>query len=93
MDDLIKTVATFFEVDISQMTGKRRNRQIVRPRQVCMWLARELMGSTLEEIGNCFGGRDHTTVLYAFNKIEAEMESDPTLKQQVEEIRKRITTK
>jgi chromosomal replication initiator protein len=51
------------------------------------------MGSTLEEIGNCFGGRDHTTVLYAFNKIEAEMESDPTLKQQVEEIRKRITTK
>lgn len=90
VDGILQTVAEFYALDPAQLTGKRRSRQIVRPRQVAMYLARELLGTTLDEIGRSFGGRDHSTVLHACNKMDADCQADPSLQQEVQEIRRRL---
>lgn len=69
MDNIQKTVAEYFKIKVSDLLSKRRTRSIARPRQVAMALSRELTSHSLPEIGEGFGGRDHTTVLHACNKI------------------------
>ncbi len=69
LDLIQKTVADYFRIKVSDMFSQRRNRAIARPRQVAMWLARELTDRSLPEIGDAFGGRDHTTVLHACRTI------------------------
>ena len=69
IDNIQKTVAIYFNIKISDMVSKRRNRTIARPRQMAMALAKELTNHSLPEIGDAFGGRDHTTVLHACRKI------------------------
>ncbi|MFN3884412.1 MAG: chromosomal replication initiator protein DnaA [Rhodocyclaceae bacterium] len=69
-----KTVADYFKIKVADMYSKKRSRNIARPRQVAMWLARELTPHSLPEIGEAFGGRDHTTVLHACRTI-AELRS------------------
>lgn len=64
-----KTVADFFKIKVAEMYSQKRTRAIARPRQVAMWLARELTAHSLPEIGEAFGGRDHTTVMHACRTI------------------------
>ena len=74
--DLIQnTVAEYFGVDISAMKTKKRTRAIAYPRQLAMYISRELTDHSLPDIGSCFGGRDHTTVLHACDKIGKEVDS------------------
>ena len=64
-----KTVADYYKLKVAEMYSKKRNRTIARPRQIAMWLARDLTHHSLPEIGEAFGGRDHTTVLHACRTI------------------------
>jgi len=70
MDNIMKTVAEYYKIKISELLSKRRNRSIARPRQVAMALCKELTNHSLPEIGETFGGRDHTTVLHACRQIK-----------------------
>jgi len=79
IDDIIKTVTDRYSVRLSDLQGKRRNRSIALPRQICMYLARKLTSLSLEEIGGYFGGRDHTTVLHATRTIETIQEQEAEL--------------
>ena len=81
IENIQKTVADFFKIKISDMYSKRRPANIARPRQIAMYLAKELTQKSLPEIGDLFGGRDHTTVLHAVRKITAERSQDSELNQ------------
>lgn len=70
IDNIQRTVAEYFNIKMADMLSKRRNRSIARPRQMAMALAKELTNHSLPEVGDAFGGRDHTTVLHACRKIE-----------------------
>ncbi len=76
MDNIQRTVAEYYNIKISDILSKRRNRTIARPRQMAMSLAKELTNHSLPEIGEAFGGRDHTTVLHACRKIAELRESN-----------------
>ncbi len=69
IDNIKKTVAEYFKIRVADLLSKRRSRSITRPRQIAMALAKELTNHSLPEIGDAFGGRDHTTVLHAVRKI------------------------
>ena len=75
IDNIQRTVAEYYNIKISDILSKRRNRTIARPRQMAMCLAKELTNHSLPEIGDAFGGRDHTTVLHACRKIAELKES------------------
>jgi chromosomal replication initiator protein len=77
IDNIQRTVAEYYNIKMSDILSKRRNRTIARPRQVAMALAKELTNHSLPEIGDAFGGRDHTTVLHACRKI-AELKESST---------------
>ena len=76
IDNIQKTVSEYYKIRASEMLSSKRSRMIARPRQVAMALAKELTNHSLPEIGEAFGGRDHTTVLYATRKIAELRETD-----------------
>ena len=76
IDNIQKTVAGYFKIRVGDLLSKKRSRSIARPRQVAMALAKELTNHSLPEIGDAFGGRDHTTVLHGCRRIEALRETD-----------------
>lgn len=76
LDSIQKTVAEYFKIRVSDLLSKKRTRSIARPRQIAMALAKELTNHSLPEIGEAFGGRDHTTVLHACRKIAELLETD-----------------
>lgn len=86
VDSIQRKVADFFDLSLHDLKTKRRNKNIVLPRQVAMYLARELTNQSLPEIGELFGGKDHTTVLHAWNKIKNALSSDSDLKHMVDKI-------
>ncbi len=71
IDNIQKTVAEYYKIKLADLLSKRRSRSVARPRQLAMALAKELTNHSLPEIGDAFGGRDHTTVLHACRKIRA----------------------
>lgn len=77
VENIQKTVADFFSIKVADMYSKRRPANIARPRQIAMYLAKELTQKSLPEIGELFGGRDHTTVLHAVRKITADRSKNP----------------
>ncbi len=79
IESIQKTVAEYFQIRSSDMLSAKRSRSIARPRQIAMTLAKELTNHSLPEIGNAFGGRDHTTVIHANRKIKELRESDPRI--------------
>ena len=81
-----RAVAQFFDIRLSDLLGPRRPKTIAYPRQIAMYLSRELTPSSLPEIGQGFGGRDHGTVLHAHRKIKSKAESDPQLRQVIRSI-------
>jgi chromosomal replication initiator protein len=76
IENIQKTVADYYKIRLADLLSKRRSRSIARPRQVAMALAKELTNHSLPEIGDAFGGRDHTTVLHGCRRIDALRDSD-----------------
>ena len=90
IDEIQKKVAEHFNVRIADMHSARRARQVARPRQVAMYLAKQLTPRSLPEIGRKFGGRDHTTVMHAVKKIEELMASDHGFAEDIELLRRTL---
>ena len=88
--NIIEVVAEHFHLTTEEITGKKRTHAVAYPRQIAMYLCRELTDSSLPKIGEEFGGRDHTTVMHANDKIKRELEEDPELQRNIEEIKKKI---
>lgn len=86
IQDIMHAVTDIFAVRLSDLQGRRRSRSIAFPRQVCMYLARQLTQHSLEEIGGFFGGRDHTTVLHANKLVARRRESDLEFRSRLESI-------
>ena len=81
IDNIQKTVAEYYKIKLADLLSKRRSRSVARPRQLAMALAKELTNHSLPEIGDAFGGRDHTTVLHACRKIEQLKEESHDIKE------------
>ena len=75
-----EVVANYFQTSTAELKGKKRVRQIVVPRQIAMYLSRELTDASLPKIGQEFGGKDHTTVMHAYDKIDKQMKLDSDIK-------------
>ncbi len=86
-----KRVAAYYDIRLADMTSKRRDAHIAFPRQVAMFLCRSMTQSSLQQIGESFGGRDHGTVLHAFKLVERRAGSDPALKQALNQLTKQLT--
>ena len=76
IENIQKTVADYFKIRVGDLLSKKRSRSIARPRQIAMALAKELTNHSLPEIGDAFGGRDHTTVLHGCRRIESLRETE-----------------
>ena len=88
IQNIQKTVADYFKMRIADLHSKRRNRQITRPRQMAMALAKELTSMSLPEIGDAFGGRDHTTVLHAQRKVQELIATDSRVKEDYQNLQR-----
>ncbi len=91
IENIQKVVAEYFNIKISDLLSKRRNRSIARPRQVAMALAKELTRHSLPEVGDAFGGRDHTTVLHACRKIDSLKGSSPDVSEDYKNLTRLLT--
>jgi chromosomal replication initiator protein len=90
IDEIQRRVAEHYGIRLSDMTSARRARAVARPRQVAMYLAKQLTPRSLPEIGKKFGGRDHTTVMHAVRRIEELKSADPVMADDVELLRRLI---
>ncbi|MBY0291863.1 MAG: chromosomal replication initiator protein DnaA [Alphaproteobacteria bacterium] len=90
IDEIQKKVAEYYSIRISDMHSPRRARTVARPRQVAMYLAKQLTSRSLPEIGRKFGGRDHTTVLHAVKKIEALLREEKSMCEDIELLRRAL---
>jgi len=90
IDEIQKRVAEHYNIRLADMHSARRARAVARPRQVAMYLSKQLTSRSLPEIGRKFGGRDHTTVIHAVKKIEELIESDSALAEDVELLRRML---
>lgn len=88
-----KEVANFFHLRVSDLKSKDRNRNIVAARHIAMFLCRELTDISLPEIGKCFGGKDHTSVIHANKKINSQIKKDPDMSHKINQLRDIITGK
>ena len=90
IQDIQKIVGQYYNVRIEDFSAKKRTKSIAYPRQIAMYLSRELTDFSLPKIGEEFGGRDHTTVIHAHEKISKDLKEDPIFKQEVENLEKEI---
>ncbi|WP_373446090.1 chromosomal replication initiator protein DnaA [Salinicoccus bachuensis] len=88
--DIQEAVASFYDIQIESFASKKRTKSIAFPRQIAMYLARELTDYSLPKIGEVFGGRDHSTVIHAHEKISKMITEDERFKQELEEVENRI---
>ncbi len=87
---IIEAVAKFYRMDAETLTGRGRSKEIAAARQMAMYLAREETGASLPQIGEALGGRDHTTVMYGWEKIAWNIEQDDKLRREMLAIREII---
>jgi chromosomal replication initiator protein len=92
IDNIQKVVAEYYKIRVSDLLSPRRSRTITRPRQIAMSLAKELTSHSLPEIGNAFGGRDHTTVLHACRKVVELKDSDARINEDYNNLLRTLTT-
>ncbi len=92
IENIQKTVAEYYKIKVSDLLSKRRNRSVARPRQVAMTLGKELTNKSLPEIGDLFGGRDHTTVLHACRKIKQLTEENREIKEDYSNLLRVLTS-
>jgi chromosomal replication initiator protein len=90
LDIIQRGVADYFSLTPNDLKGKKRTQNIVFPRQLSMYIAREITEYSTTEIGQAFGGRDHTTVMHSCQKIEDRIRSDPTLESTIENLKRQI---
>jgi chromosomal replication initiator protein len=91
IDNIQRVVADYYKIKVSDLLSKRRSRSVARPRQVAMSLSKELTNHSLPEIGDAFGGRDHTTVLHACRKIKELRESDSDIREDYKNLLRHLT--
>ena len=89
--DIQQVVSKYYQLSIADLKGKKRIKSIVLPRQIAMYLSRELTSNSLPKIGAEFGGKDHTTVIHAYEKIVHALTSDHQLKQEITDLKKKLT--
>jgi chromosomal replication initiator protein len=92
IDNIQRVVCEYYKIKMNDMVSKRRNRSVARPRQVAMALAKELTNHSLPEIGEAFGGRDHTTVLHACRKIKELQEETADIREDMKNLLRSLTT-
>jgi len=92
IENIQKTVAEYFKIRVADLLSKRRSRSITRPRQIAMSLAKELTNHSLPEIGDAFGGRDHTTVIHACRRVKLLRESEVRVSEDYQNLLRILTT-
>lgn len=92
VENIQRTVAEYYKIKVADLLSKRRNRSVARPRQIAMALAKELTNHSLPEIGDAFGGRDHTTVLHACRMISELRQSDSDIEEDYTNLLRILTT-
>lgn len=90
IEEIIKTVTERFQIKVSELKSKKRTKNLVIPRQIGMYLSRELTSQSFPEIGKAFGGKDHSTVIHAYNQIDKLKNEDYNLKATLEDLAKRL---
>lgn len=91
IDSIKKSVANYYGISVKDMDSAKRNRNFAFPRQVAMYLSKEMTDNSLPKIGESFGGKDHTTVLHAHKKISSELENDQALSDVIDELKRIIS--
>lgn len=89
-EKILQTVCQFFKISKEELIGKKKNKEIVEPRQLCIYLINEMLDIPLTAIGAIFGGRDHTTIMHARDKISTQMKINPHIKTLVGDIKSQI---
>jgi len=89
-EDVVQKVADVYGVPLERMLGRDRSREVALPRQIAMYLLREVANISLPQIGQALGGRDHTTIMYGCDKVADLLERDDRLRRQVIDIRQQI---
>jgi len=92
LDNIKRTVAEYYKIKVADLMSKRRNRSVARPRQMAMAMAKELTQHSLPEIGDAFGGRDHTTVLHACRKIKELRDTSSDIREDYQNLLRTLTT-
>ena len=87
---IIEVVAEHYNISVDQMISKNRSANISRPRQIAMFLCRQMVDTPLDAIGTLLGGRDHTTIMHGTKKIQSEYDENPAIKQEIDSIKKKI---
>jgi len=90
VEDIIKCVCNFYKIDKADLIGKKKNKEFVEPRQVCIYLINDLMSLPLVTIGQEMGGRDHTTVIYARDKVSELIKTNTKIAVEVNDIKNMI---
>ena len=90
LSEIVLAVAQFYGVPLDDLVGRGRNKELVKPRQIAMFLGRDEVQATLPQIGEVLGGRDHTTVMYGVEKISREAEQDDNLRREILTIREKL---
>lgn len=89
---IAKCIARYFQLPLSRLVGRSRRKSVVLARSIAVYLSRHLTPSTLEEIGQFFGGRDHSTILHSYNRLESRLPDEPDLRSNVAELARILTT-
>jgi len=92
IEKIQRVTAEYFNLKVSDLRSKRRTKSIAWPRQVAIYLVRSMTPHSFPEIGEYFGGRDHTTILHSFQKVVSDLEKDPTIHKVVQDIKTKLTT-
>ena len=92
IENIQKTTAEYYKIRVAELLSKRRSRSVARPRQVAMALAKDLTSHSLPEIGDAFGGRDHTTVLHACRKINELRHKDQRIEEDYKNLSNLLST-
>lgn len=90
LEDVVEIVAKYFSLTKSDLIGSDRKKEVMVPRQISMFLIREILNQSFESIGDCFGGRNHTTVMHACNKVENQMKIDQKLQRDINALKKEL---
>ena len=90
IDEIVTQVGRYYNVEIDELKGKKRTKEFVHPRQVAMYLCRELTDVSFPKIGEAFGKRNHTTIIHAYEKINDELQHNARLKQELNELKQKL---
>lgn len=92
IEDILRIISRHYGVSKGDILSQRRHRSVVWPRQIGMYLAKQMTSRSLPEIGRRFGNRDHTTVLHAIRKIDGELNGNTRLRDEIEDLKKQLST-